>query len=124
MEIHFAYTMSENTKWSISHFTELNERINTSLLNCEINVTDKINTIYVGILYLEERFFDQLKARKPRVSLLKRDMCMEVKIPIENIEWLEIEKLIIHCIVSALKIAVKKKYINDKKIIAILEELL
>ena len=118
MKIQFAYTKSMVTKWSIDTFIVFNEKINKHLMTyVDQGNNDKINTLYLGILYLDDRFFYRLEARKLRFSLSNKSMSIEVKIPLECIEWKEIERLIIEEIIEAIEIGIKRKHIQGNSLI-------
>ena len=123
MVIYFAFTQSENTKWPTKTFVEFNDKINEYLSGYETNSTDKVETIYVGILYLEEKLFDQLEARKLKFSLSNREMSIEIKIPLDFTEWKDIEKLLISEIIKALEVGLKRKYFKNNSIIKLLQDL-
>ena len=120
MNIQFAYTISPKVKWSTNNFIELNERINKIISSCNIDLNEKIKTLYVGILYLNDEHFDKLNARKLRTSLSKQSVSIEVKIPQDLTTWDDIERLIISEIINAIKIIVNKKYIKSNEIINLL----
>ena len=120
MDIRFEYTRSPNGKWSTDSFIELNERITKFISNCNIDINDKVNTLYVGIMILCDDHFDRLPAGKLNFSLSKNNMGIDVKIPLELKDWLDVEKYVIVEIIKALEVAIKRKHVKNDEIISVL----
>ena len=120
MNILFAYTRSSNGKWSTDLFIESNERVTKLLAGCHININDRINILYVGIMILCDDHFDRLSQRKLHFSLSKNYMEAEVKIPLEFTDWKDVEQYVVIEIIKALEVAIKRKYIRSDEVISVL----
>ena len=111
MEIKFAYHISNDARWQTEDFDSLNTEINNLLYSLHGEGEEKINVFYVGIICLSEALYGVLKPRKLKFHILQKYMDVDIKIPIEYTDWIEVKRFVFNSLRDNLDIAVKKNYI-------------
>jgi hypothetical protein len=123
MKIFFAYYASADTTWPITNFIQLNDEINQHLNKMDISY-ELYDTMYVGIIYMSIAFFETMKPRRIKFNQNENYFSIDIKIPLECIEWNDIKKFIIEEIISGLETATKKKKLKNEDVINVLKSLL